>query len=239
MTSEERDKLIARLERQSDKIKQEFGYLYACTRQCLDNLNVTADMLQDFFEGCGVEELADEIKSTDSVSDVMRKANRGGFWTFFNYNLLESIINNFCVNESALVTTLNDYISKFSVYCERRIYEVPIDVIKGAAELSMKPESAICLKLDDRFKFSDPLNKTKYLQILIEELLNVKPSYLINVKEGCIEIIFRYFKKFKEVFPLQEKQISELAQIGVKRLWCDSYEVFMHDEQSKQLGLFP
>ena len=75
------------------------------------------------------------------------------------------------------------------------------------------------------------------MQIQIEELLNVKLLNLINVEEGCIEITFRHFKKFKEVFPLQEKQINELAWIGVKRLWCDSYDVFMNNEQSKMYNV--
>ncbi len=96
MTTEDIDRLIAELEEQSDDIRQEFGYLFAHTKECLENVKVTADKLKNFFEGSGIGELADKIESTDSIADVMKKVNRGGFWTFFNYKLLESIINKYC-----------------------------------------------------------------------------------------------------------------------------------------------
>ncbi len=235
MTTEERDKLVVELEDQSEDITQEFGYLYACTRKCLENGEITAVELKDFFEGCGLGELADKIDSTDSVSDVMRKVNRGGYWTFFNYKLLESIINKYCRINETLCELMTAYAAKFRDYCKRRVYEVPADVIKCATISSVNPASVLCLKLDETFKLSDSLIKVKKLQNKIEKLLNIEHLYLVDVKDGCIEITFRYFKEFKEVFPLCEHQIGELTQIGVEKLQCDSYAVSLKDNSGKTI----
>lgn len=225
MTNEDKKGLIAKLEEESENIMGEFVNLYVNATNCLKKLNVTVDQMKLFFEGFGLIELVDSIKCDDTIEEIIRKTIRGSHWSFFNYKLLDLIINVFCKNE-AVHADLQAYILKFEKFCRRRLYEIPTDVLNCCAESSIAPKSIICVKLDKNFNV--PLIQLDRIRKRIEQLLNIQCLNLIDIKEGCVELQFRHYMEYKEIFPVSKKQtVIELQEIGVIWLKCDSYNLLV------------
>ena len=219
MTAYETSRLLARLKAESTEIKHKFGTLVAITGKSLENSQTTTANLKMLFNTCA-EELADIIESKDTIPEVMSKATRGKYWTFFNYTLLESVINAYC---ESLTEKLKSYKSDFQDYCKRRLYEVPCDVLQ--AELPPNDsQSILCVKLDDTFSIAKPVSDFLEIQHRLSKILDVEHLHLIHIKEGCIELTFRYFTKENIILSIvtdENKQIC-LQNLGV--LWLSSGE---------------
>lgn len=222
MTSEEKNRLIAELEDRSETMLGEFVNLYVHATTCLEKTNVTVDQIRSFFEGFRLTELVDSINATDSIAEIIRKVTRGNYWSFFNFKLLENMINTFCKDE-AVYTELQIYVSDFQNFCRNRVYEVPADLIKCATNSSVNPKSLLTVKLDDTFKIT--LGELHKIRNRIEKLLNIEYLYLIDIKQGCIELILRHHMEFGKIFPLHRNQIAGLKKIGVEWLQCDTYKI--------------
>ena len=105
--------------------------LVSSTEMCLQkNPDVTAENLKTFFTHC-IKELGQKIKSKHSIPKIMRKAFKGDYWSFFNYELLEKLIRHFCAGSATLIEKLQSYISDFKKYCQRRVSEVPHGTLKS------------------------------------------------------------------------------------------------------------
>ena len=120
LTANERERLIFELEEQSRAIHRSFGCLVSNVERYLETSSISTSNLQHFFEASGLEELAECIESTDTISEAMRKATRGRHWTFFNYELLESTVKTFC--NTHITDLLCSYISEFKVYIANADY---------------------------------------------------------------------------------------------------------------------
>ena len=161
------------------------------TQGYLFDLNTSAELLKGLFTEGKRKELADQIESTDTISTIFDTIRRGNYWSFFNYELLKTIIK--CFGGPQLRAELDEYISKFKVYCKRRVSEVPRDSLTGG-HTHKQSGSIFKVKLDDIFDIT--LEKIKEIQDRLYLTLNKEPLLLANVEEGCIELTFRFFRMF-------------------------------------------
>lgn len=215
----DKDELLTRLKRESGSIRYKFAGLVAHTLKCLQESGTSNEVVKAFLVN-SVDELDDSIEPTDSISAMIDKVRKGGFWSFFNYELLESLIVQFCHEQ--MRQRLGNYTSEFKAYCARRLSEVPISAIRDE-NLPTSSSSVFLVKLDVKFSISScSLGLVKEIQQKIGQILNRKPLLLKNVEDGCIELTFRYFNAYSPVFPLSEIKKCCLAEIGVQWLM---YEV--------------
>lgn len=227
MTQQRKALLLARLEAESIEIKQKFATLVARTEKCLENSDTTAANLKTLFNACS-EELADIVNLTDEITEIMSKATRGKYWTFFNYGLLESVINAYC---RQLITELQEYVIDFKEYCKRRLYEIPCEVLQADLRLS-DSQSILCVKFDDKFSTDKPVTYFLQIQHNLSKILKIEPLHLVHVKDGCIELTFRYFTKQNIIPYIDKHQQDKLEQLGVLRLRCGKQELHLKGESA-------
>ena len=218
LTEEEREELLYRLNKQSEDIRSSFAILVARTLEHLLLSDTAAKALKALIAEHGLEELTDQIDSEDSIPVIMEKARKGKYWSFFNYELLAAIIEGFC-EKTELIAKLEDYVSKFKVYCQHRVSEVPFNGDRTK-------NHCFKVKLDDIFTKDTDVKKVKKMQYKLQEILKMKPLLLSNVEGGCIELTFRYFKKTR-LLPLSEAQKVALTKLGVQWLRCGEDKILL------------
>ena len=220
LTVEERDELLHHLTKQSEDIRSSFAILVARTLTHLLQSDITAKALEMLIAEHGLEELADQIDSTDTISSIIKKARKGKYWSFFNYELVASIIK-FC-KKTELTEELEDYVSEFEVYCQHRVSEVP----RGSLNGNQTNNHCFKVKLDDVLSKNIDLNRVKKIQHKLQEILKMKPLQLVDIKGGCIELTFRYFNKTK-LFCLSEAQKIALSEVCLQWLQCGEDKVLL------------
>ena len=224
MTEEQKLTLTARLEEETKAVLRKFGILVSNVAQALEHSGVKVEALKLFFNACGIHMLADNTKPPESTLEVMNRATKEKYWTFFNYELLESMMTTLC-KTGETTTCLNTYKSDFKVYCKRRLFAVPAIVADN-----QMPHSDEMLQfsivLDKNFSIS--LEDVKNTEHFIAKLLNIRPLFLIRINAGSIEITFGCFKKFEDVFPNligNTTVSSELARLKITHLKCGDFEL--------------
>ena len=215
LTKEEKEELLFRLSDESKTILDSFARLVTHTQMHLRHSNTAADDLRTLFREKEIDELANQINSTDTIPAIWFKIKDGKYWSFFNYELLANIINCFCMG-TPLIAELNGYLSEFKIYCQRRVSEVPRGSLRGEHVVQQSLSSIFKVKMDDKFSVEQSnLQTVKNMQLQLEKILNKKPILLFDVEGGCIEITFRYFN---DLSPLKKRERAALAKIGVIKL---------------------
>ena len=215
MSDSERDSLLVRLNAETKSQSLLFGGLVACAQISLQKSEVTIDNLITYFVSADLDDLANIIQHSDSISAVMIKAKREGYWNFFNYEVLESFIRHFCKSDKETLELLDNYISKFQEYCRRRVSEVFVEACADDGASSSTTARVFKVKTDDRFTVESSLGSIKEeVQYRIEKILGLNPIVLAYVKKGCLELYFRYFKEVDT----SEAQMTRLKDIGVVSL---------------------
>lgn len=197
LTEDELQSLTAKLKVESNSIHRKFATLVTNVAKAMEKTETSIESLELFFRTCGMTGLADSVKPTDKVAEVFSKVTTGNYWTFFNYELLESVVNTYCKEDELITVDLDSYITSFKSYCERRLYEVPSPSLKTDMPNS-GPMLKFHIKLDKNFDVS--VNDIKNIQHVISKLLDIKHLHLIDVTAGCIELTFQCFKEFMLFF---------------------------------------
>ena len=208
-------------------MRNSFARLVTRTQIHLRQSETTIGDLRTLFIEHEMEELADQVESTDTIPMVLNKVKRGNYWSFFNYVILESIITS-CCKETHLIAELDDYVSEFKTYCQRRVSEVPRGSLSG--EHADKQSSSIFkIKMDDTFPIQEITLKTlKDIQYQLEKILKMNPLQLVDVKDGCIELTFKFFNNATaKLFPLGEAEKVDLTEMGVQWFYCAGKEVVL------------
>ncbi len=216
LTEQQMEDLKVRLLVESKDIQRKFGSLVCKTEKALETsmVQITIDNLRSFLETSECERVAKCIKDNDTIPEVMRRITRSGCWSFFNPELLQSLIDTYCSGKQ-VANDYRAYLSEFREYCKRRLYEVPASVFPPTDDDS---SPRIVVKLD--VKFDVPLLQIKEIQFRLSKICGVELK-LIRIRNGCIELTFSYFSK-KGIIKQEE---TELEKIGVKSLHYGTHEV--------------
>ena len=215
LTAYEREMLIADLVYQSEAIHRSFAVLVSNVERDLERSGISTSNLQLFFEASGLEEC---ITSTDTISEAMIKMTKRKYWTFFNYELLESTVHAFCKSTN-ITGLLSLYITEFKEYCQRRLCEVPASAMNINIPHSISSQ-AFCVKLDEHFS-STYVSNIKKVQTRLSKMLRITIVNLITVAEGCVELTFRVYSK--GVYIAQKLATIteyELANMNISWIQC-------------------
>ena len=159
-----------------------------------------------------------ELEKKESVDDAMSIVF--DYCSFFNYRMLEHIINKLGVEQDRV--NLARYKEDFARYGERHIFECPAVV----GEMSEEGQANMFVTLDDSFDNCNVNHLYAFVSNLEKVLTMDNVSLrLCRISPGSLKLIFQLpLAVQREIFPLSCDQESALAGLGVVHLSCGDYQ---------------
>ena len=209
LSKEEKKRLIGRLEEESLNIRDKFGGLLVKTTESLSINEISIDSLKVLLHTF-------KIKITESDVEVGKLLSKAfEHCSFFSFRILKEVIQNFGLSKDN--ENLKSYESSFKTYCKHRLDEVPIN--------KRKPSMGHKINIKTDKTFNVPAIEVYILQNELEKILG-KPVYLAAVKKGCVELIVYVLHELNEIFPLNKKQMDQLKELGVLKVYSDHEEYY-------------
>ena len=149
--------------------------------------------------------VGEKIRSASSIQDIF--LDLMCFWSFFNYELLEHIIQVYGTTEDK--EELRMYLNDLEKFCQRRIFEVPSHVYGN--ESNKGNWAKFIVKLDDEIQ---KLQDLRHVRRKIAKILGLQSAtlYLCDLTRGCVEVVFMIPQLLaQEVFPLCDDQKNSLS----------------------------
>ena len=195
--------LKARLDDETEKIKSEFTTLMFHLQRDLESV-LPLETLVNFLilHDTHYERILENCDSFAKVFCTLKKLAVN----FFNYNLLELLINTF--GSDAIKEKLEGYIGCFRAFSQRLVIECPIDAF-GEYEPSENNLVLVAGKDFDALTLDD----LKKFELRINKILSNKLVMLQCVKRKSISLTFRVFED--KNFNITEEQRQALQKEGV------------------------
>ena len=156
-------------------------------------------------------------ETVDAVMSVVKD-----YCSFFNYHMLEHIINGFGTQEDKL--NLAIYKEDFNKYAECCVItQCPTEVGK----MSEEGYANLLVTLDDSFDNCAVSHLNVFIGNL-RKILNIPSNVVLRlcrINLGSIKLIFQlpHFVQ-QAIFPLSSEQEAELSSLGVVQLSCGDYQ---------------
>ncbi len=214
LSKKERERLKARLEIESEKMKDRYAILVDRVRESLEKKHIACSDLSVLVRHSSKNILAHLTKEHTNMKDLFLEL--ADYWTFFDYEFLRLIIGRHC---QELTPELTEYESSFKEYCKRRLCELPDDVFANTGD-----KSNLYMKIDRNFTTST-LEDVKKLGCKLSLLLDTDLC-LLKVEKGCIKLTFNSLCAISS--PLTPEQIETLKELKVMHLYSDSMEYFFN-----------
>ena len=223
MSKEDRDDLVAELEYRSKRIGRKFQVLVARTGRALKNANTTVDELRTLF---GREDkILKALRKAKNMDKAILKLSK--LSSFFDYELLMNLVEKYC-HDQELYDDFVAYCEELTVFCRRRICEMPIDAFTSKKSLELEGPY-LWIKFDKNWQIS--VNQIKDLEKQISDILQIK-LHLLAVRDGCMELVLNPLRSVSEPFSQQQKK--QLREIGVIRVYVGEEEYsLMKSEEAK------
>lgn len=243
LNEEEKEQLHQRLYSESEDMMYTFQELYSATTDSLRVTNVPVrelirhleclGPLKPTFKDSGLPPLRHQIpgldnaKTVDAVMSVVKD-----YCSFFNYRLLEHIINKLGTDQDKL--NLAKYREDFSKYGERHIFDCPSQVGK----MNEDGHANMFVTLDDSFEDCN-LNHLQSFVSNLRKILKISSDEglkLCRIEYGSIKLIFQVLLFVQQaIFPLSSKQETALSDLHVLQLSCGDYSFF---RQGKKVEMY-
>ena len=233
LSSSEQDELVAKLYDDQESMILQFGSLVTETcysiqkRIPIDLFRVSILTLKAYEPAPGERDQSllgknsEEIKAAKSIADIF--AILAPYMNYLSYEILKYIIKVHGTSDDHV--KLKDYKEKLNIFCERRIFEVPL-LESGSYTSNTCPNQ---VKFVVKFDIPEGTTGKEFLRIRkqVAKILHVNlAAFLIcGVDTGCVQITF-LVPKFvaQELFPLSHEQTSALVKnASVIRLECMDY----------------
>ena len=230
LSKAEKDLLLGRLIGESQEMVFTFQRLVFRTSQSLRDRQISPQLigesllclraLDPVFPGPQVplfSALSTKLLNATSVTDIIHAIF--GYLSFFNYHVIEHLIQVFGVQEDK--EELEKYKGKLNEYCKRRVFESPpLYSLPGRSD-----HVVVAVKLDDDLtKYTLKSLRIFWLR-LAKELKLLKHSLrIVSVEEGCMQLIFEIPSLVShQIFPLSIEQENALRDEKVIELKCEDY----------------
>ena len=200
-------KVIASIKQAKVKVKALATFFQQI--ECISAVLVSARSSRLFF----TSEVIHEFESGD-VDNIFRILK--DYYSWFNFDLIEDIIEEFCGNDVALKREVSDYKDHMKQYCENRLCQFP-DSLNGFG-LHQDDAKPHVFKIDGEWgtmRFSE----LRTIKTIICDALKLKEVslFLRTVDNGCVELTFDIPKHVANVvFPLSEDQVGALKAHGIQ-----------------------
>jgi len=214
MTEEEKQQLEDRLLDDTESMIGKYACLVSSTNESLQKQKVNPKDIAvrvislRLFDTCenqqrGLNDDGKKIQNASSIPDIF--VVMSPYWSFFNYQPLEHIIEYKGTPEDK--ANLQMYLDDLKKFCQRRIFEVPPHVYGNAS--NKEKWAKFTLKLDDEIRKLDDIRK---VQRRIAKILGLQYLYLCDISEGCVKVVFLIPQLVaQKVFPLSNAQQDSLS----------------------------
>ena len=235
LPEQEKQRLIARLEKNFQDIHLEYASLTAKLRKSLRQRQITPAMLADcLMDVQSVPPTAknEQLKLRDHYRDIKSAEDITGafeilrnYSSFFDYGIIELIVQNCGCDE--VKEKLISYKDSFEHYCKCHVFECPIYSQKNSNS------SDVVVKLEEIAELERyTLKSLKQLEVRLAEMLGITNRTLrvCDVEKGCLQITFQIPSIFEEaIFPLSVEVEHQLVTLGITNLSCGEYH-FQHSK---------
>ena len=157
-------------------------------------------------------EIMEKIENCPSADVLL--ALLADYYSWFNFEIIERIVNCFFNPSDNISREVEEYKKKFLLYCERSIFEYPPSISNSTDGIALYIKSDI-----------NPPNLKTYLADLAIAL-KVYPHtlMLVSISRGCVLLVLSLPSAIgRKVFPLSSVQEKQLASLGVQKLYCDGF----------------
>ena len=158
-------------------------------------------------------DIIDSCTSTLELLSIL-----GDYFSWFNYEVIERLVNTFAGKKEKVSLELKKYTRKFVEYCKRNIFEFP-------QPISSVPKGGRVLFVEA----SNVSNGTHVKALLIELAgvfrINLLSLKLISASAGCVVLVLSLpLSVAEKIFPLDSGQEAELVSLDkVHKLFCGVY----------------
>ena len=138
------------------------------------------------------------------------------YYSWFNFDLIEDIIEEFGSNDVALKRELCDYKDRMKQYCDKRLLK---DSDSPNAFGEHRDNAKPCIfKIDEEWE-TMRFSELKTIKTIICDVLGLKgvALFLRTVSNGCVELTFDIPEHVANVvFPLSKDQVGALKAHGIQ-----------------------
>ena len=235
MPEHERTNNIFRLSEDTANIKNKFIALKTRLRRALRSETVKEivriisrknDKFREIFEDC------------DTIDKLLDEAQQ--HWSFFDYDLIQLLIDSVFEEEHHLIVRLKAYITDFKEYARRRICECPSSVFED----EKKNGKVIVFKIEECNFETMTVGELKKLCFRLNSAIGSYKLRLLKTDPGCVQLTFRALPSADEMIQkLTREEQQALRNMGVLsitygeqilNLVSPSEEMAEHEEATKK-----
>ena len=197
--------LHQRIHADVNRLRLKFATLQSTIRQKIkDHKELAAHVIGMYILSPQDEEKVTQAVCTNDIFNVLCK-----YWSLIDFSNLENITQNedVCSN---VKQEMEAYKAEVKRFCERRVSEVPPDVLKNNTDQETMEKLVITLDLNDA-----PLKNIKHLKEKIANILSKRASDLLvyDIGKGCVLVTLLMMGKSAFVnLPLTAKQIAAFKE---------------------------
>ena len=162
----------------------------------------------------GTNEDSQRLEKAANLYDVFFTL-KPRFQSFFHHEIIQNVVQKF--GSDADQQLMAEYISKFSKFCERSVFEVPPNIFHDS---DPKPGDKMFSVKFSKEGFTS-LGDVVTVRAKLAEILNIEvfALQLCCITEGCVCLRFLVSANAAEkIFPLSQSQLNDLSDINVKVL---------------------
>ena len=194
---------LQKLRDETDEMKRKFSNLVFDLLQDLKKSTTLNDVVTLLVLNCH-HKFQKLLKDCTNLDEVFKAISK--FISFFDYGPIKLLSSKFASN--TLKKKLKKYKKKFQDYAKRRLCECPSD----AFEKSESNEKVFVIKTESDIT-TITLEEVQKLEYEMNKILGHTFLHLLNVKEGCLELVFRILEDIE--FTISEDQKQALKRLGV------------------------
>ena len=231
MTKEQKQHLHQRLYAESMDMMDKFQVLLSATIRSLKEREVSVKELCCHLGGLGAAPPAyrdvnlpvfrrrfPELVDSKKIEEAMFVI--GDYCSFFNYRMIEHIINNLGTEQDR--KNLSRYKEEFNHYAKRLVVECPAEVATKSDNLA-----TIYVTVDKTYD-SYTLESLDIFVNNLRKVFNISSSAvfkLYHIARGSLKLTFQLpYSVLGEIFPLSKEQAVALRGLGVRRLWLVPFD---------------
>ena len=226
MSKEKKQQLHQRLYPQSIDMINKFQKLLSTTTKSLKHKNVSISDLHCHLVGLGALPPAykdldlpefrrrfPELIKSKTIEEAMSVI--GNYCSFFNYRMIEHIINNLGTEQDQ--NNLSEYTNDFNEYAKQLVIECPSEVGETSEGLAN-----VYVTLDKTYD-SYTLNSLELFVDELRKILNISSGAVFKlcyIARGSLKLTFQLpYSVLGDLFPLNENQRAALSGLSVRRIW--------------------
>ena len=212
---------LQKLRDETDEMKRKFSNLVFDLLQDLKKSTTLNDVVTLLVLNCH-HKFQKLLKDCTNLADVFKQISK--FISFFDYGPIKLLSSKFASN--TFKKKLKKYKRKFQDYAKRRLCECPSD----AFEKFEGNEKVFVIKNESDIT-TITLEEVQKLEYEMNKILGHTLLHLLNVKEGCLELVFRILLLEDIEFTISEDKKQALKILGVISISYGEESISISSEQ--------